>query len=106
MERRQIAAKLPQVVLVGSVMRGDRPSEVAVADPLLMDDSARTFNVALDRSVPTVETTRSVYEPHSLTHLNDDVLQQVELPKLESFWFTGAEGTKVRGVHSCEPPGV
>jgi dipeptidyl aminopeptidase/acylaminoacyl peptidase len=33
----------------------------------------------------------------ALTHLNDAVLGQVNMPKMESFWFTGAENTKVEG---------
>jgi dipeptidyl aminopeptidase/acylaminoacyl peptidase len=31
------------------------------------------------------------------THLNEQLVASVELPKLESFWFAGAEGTKVEG---------
>jgi dipeptidyl aminopeptidase/acylaminoacyl peptidase len=36
-------------------------------------------------------------EMTQLTHLNDVVLSQLELPKMETFWFTGAEGAKVQG---------
>jgi dipeptidyl aminopeptidase/acylaminoacyl peptidase len=32
-----------------------------------------------------------------LTHLNDKLLADIELPDMEAFWFTGAEGTKVQG---------
>lgn len=32
-----------------------------------------------------------------VTHLNDAVLSQVEMPPLQSFWFTGAEKTRVEG---------
>jgi dipeptidyl aminopeptidase/acylaminoacyl peptidase len=38
-----------------------------------------------------------------LTHLNDSVLAQVEMPALESFWFTGALGDKVQGF-LVKPP--
>jgi dipeptidyl aminopeptidase/acylaminoacyl peptidase len=93
-----------RVVIVGSLMRVDRPTVIAVADPLKMDDSARTFTVALDRSAPTVETAKSSYEPRVLTHVNEDLLSQIELPKMESFWFAGAEGTKVQGF-ILRPPG-
>jgi dipeptidyl aminopeptidase/acylaminoacyl peptidase len=32
-----------------------------------------------------------------LTHMNASILSQLELPKMESFWFAGAGGTKVQG---------
>jgi dipeptidyl aminopeptidase/acylaminoacyl peptidase len=40
----------------------------------------------------------------TLTRVNDDVLSQLDLPKMESFWFAGAEGTKVQGF-ILRPPG-
>jgi len=51
-----------------------------------------------------VETAKSSYEPRVLTHVNEDLLSQIELPKMESFWFAGAEGTKVEGF-ILRPPG-
>jgi dipeptidyl aminopeptidase/acylaminoacyl peptidase len=33
----------------------------------------------------------------SLSHLNDALLAQLDLPKMESFWFTAADGVKVEG---------
>jgi dipeptidyl aminopeptidase/acylaminoacyl peptidase len=39
-----------------------------------------------------------------LTHLNDTVLSQIEMPPLQSFWFTGAEKTRVQGF-LLKPPG-
>ena len=39
-----------------------------------------------------------------LSHLNDAVLSQVELPAQETFWFTGAEKTQVEGF-LIKPPG-
>jgi dipeptidyl aminopeptidase/acylaminoacyl peptidase len=32
-----------------------------------------------------------------LTHLNDALLAQLDLPTMESFWFTAADGTKIQG---------
>jgi dipeptidyl aminopeptidase/acylaminoacyl peptidase len=40
----------------------------------------------------------------SLTHLNDAIVGELELPKMESFWFAGAEGTQVQGF-ILRPPG-
>ena len=38
-----------------------------------------------------------------LTHFNDGVLSLLDLPKMESFWFEGATGTKVQGF-MVRPP--
>ena len=40
----------------------------------------------------------------SVTHLNDALLAQLDLPKMESFWFTAKDGTKVQGF-IIRPPG-
>ncbi len=39
-----------------------------------------------------------------ITHLNDALLAQLDLPKMESFWFTAQDGTKVQGF-LIRPPG-
>lgn len=42
------------------------------------------------------------YEP--VTHLNDALLSQLDMPKMESFWFTAKDGTKLQGF-IIRPPG-
>jgi dipeptidyl aminopeptidase/acylaminoacyl peptidase len=39
-----------------------------------------------------------------LTHLNDALLAQLDLPRQESFWFTAADGTRLQGF-LIRPPG-
>jgi dipeptidyl aminopeptidase/acylaminoacyl peptidase len=39
-----------------------------------------------------------------ITHLNDTHLSQLDLPKMESFWFTAKDGAKVQGF-LIRPPG-
>ena len=39
-----------------------------------------------------------------ITHLNDALLGQLDLPAMESFWFTAADKTKVQGF-LIKPPG-
>ena len=39
-----------------------------------------------------------------ITHLNDALLNQLDLPKMDSFWFTAKDGTKVQGF-IIPPPG-
>jgi dipeptidyl aminopeptidase/acylaminoacyl peptidase len=43
-------------------------------------------------------------EESQLTHLNDALLAQIDLPKMESFWFTAADQSKVQGF-LIKPPG-
>jgi len=83
--------------LLGTLMRVDMPSEVVLADPLETNDSARIFFVALDNSAPVKETTQQEYQPVLVTHLNDATLAQLDLPAMESFWFTAADKTKLQG---------
>jgi dipeptidyl aminopeptidase/acylaminoacyl peptidase len=42
--------------------------------------------------------------PMPITHLNDALLAQLDLPKMESFWFTAKDGTKLQGF-IIRPPG-
>lgn len=42
--------------------------------------------------------------PRSITHLNDDLLAQLDFPPMESFWFTAKDGTKLQGF-IIRPPG-
>jgi dipeptidyl aminopeptidase/acylaminoacyl peptidase len=39
-----------------------------------------------------------------LTHLNDSLLAQLDLPEMESFWFAAKDGTKLQGF-IIRPPG-
>jgi dipeptidyl aminopeptidase/acylaminoacyl peptidase len=41
---------------------------------------------------------------HPISHLNDALLAELDLPKMESFWFTAADGTKEQGF-IIRPPG-
>jgi len=40
-----------------------------------------------------------------VTHLNDALLAQLDLPKMQSFWFTAKDGVKVQGF-LIPPPGM
>ena len=43
-------------------------------------------------------------ETLQITHLNDALLSQLDLPKMESLWFTAKDGTKLEGF-LIRPPG-
>ena len=83
--------------VLGTLMRVDRPSEVVLGNLVLMNDTARISRFGVDATPPT-------YTPAALTHLNDALIAQLDLPMLESFWFTAADGTKLEGF-LIRPPG-
>jgi dipeptidyl aminopeptidase/acylaminoacyl peptidase len=90
------------VLVVGNLMRVDRPAEVVVGNLLDMDDSSRTIAIHTAGGPPSKEIT-SVSESRQITHLNDGLLAQLDLPAMESFWFTAADQTKLQGF-IIKPP--
>ena len=88
--------------LVASVMESSSPAKLIVLEPGEVL-KASPEKMKLGSTVPSVAQT-GLMHALSETHLNDAVLSQLELPKMESFWFTGAEGTKVEGF-LIKPPG-
>ena len=89
--------------LLGTLMRVDMASEVVLGDPLEIDDSARTMAVTFGTPGSVQETTQATYQPTLVTHLNDTLLAKLDLPAMESFWFTAADKTKVQGF-LIKPP--
>jgi dipeptidyl aminopeptidase/acylaminoacyl peptidase len=91
-------------IVVGNLMRVDRPSEVVAADLSKMNDDEQriVFRRAGDPSDPGRRI--PLYEPLQITHLNDALLDQLDLPKMESFWFAAEDGTKLQGFIT-RPPG-
>ena len=83
--------------LVATLMRVDKPSEVALADLSEMDDSTKKILVSLNRNSPSKDVTEPAAPPHFLTHVNDVLMDQLDLPKMESYWFDGANDKKVEG---------
>jgi dipeptidyl aminopeptidase/acylaminoacyl peptidase len=69
------------------------PSEVFLVTYSFTPDNGEKFN-APGASVTESETTKA---ETWVTHLNDDLIDQFDLPKLENFWFTAADKTKVQG---------
>ena len=96
-------AQIPNAFeLIGTLMRVDRPAEIAIADLQKMDDSAVKFVVtgstgADHGKVLSRRPDLDIPATQFLTHLNDALVSQLDLSKLEPFWFTGAAATKVEG---------
>ena len=87
----------------GTLVRVDRPAEFVRGDLQQMDDDFHVIHVSSDSNKPSEDITPTSYIPQAITHLNDTVLAQLDLPKLESFWFPAADGTKVQGF-LIKPP--
>ena len=92
-------------VVVGSLMRVGGPSEVVIADFLDIDEGIHVIHVySSNLNKPSEDITKPVYVPKQLTHINDALLAQLDLPAMESFWFTAADKTKLQGF-LIRPPG-
>jgi len=74
--------------VVATLVNVDQPPEVVAIDSkdsLHLSPSQRNINHVHDVSVLPI------------THLNDALLAQLDLPKMQSFWFTAKDGTKLQG---------
>jgi dipeptidyl aminopeptidase/acylaminoacyl peptidase len=84
-----------QEALIASMMKVDSPSDAVTVHP--NDVASGTHDH------PEVKSAFfALVKP--LTHLNDALLTQLDLPKMESFWFTAKDGVKVQGF-VIRPPG-
>ena len=94
--------------LVASEQLVARPSEVVQLDDLnhweLDISSSDPKNPHSTGDTPSIVGRRAADGPMRITHLNDALLAQLDLPKMEDFWFTAADGTKLQGF-IIRPPG-
>ena len=114
-------------ILFASASKGESPVFVATLDGILMqlpnDGGFGDLHVGQGRylyaSKMTAQTPGEVvqvripqdhpleqndFQEEAVTHLNDALLAQLDLPKMESFWFTAKDGTKLQGF-LIRPPG-
>ena len=78
-------------------------SEVGVRQPSEVVKLQNT--VETSASGPSELTTLLFTKRTAVTHLNDALLAQLDLPKMDSFWFTAPDKTKVQGF-LIRPPAV
>jgi dipeptidyl aminopeptidase/acylaminoacyl peptidase len=72
---------LPDLTIVGSLMKVDAPTEIVKIAPQNYDKDGKSAGGQIEQ----------------LSHMNAGVLNQLDLPTMESYWFPGAEGAKVQG---------
>jgi dipeptidyl aminopeptidase/acylaminoacyl peptidase len=97
---------LPNSAVVATRMTVDAPAEVH-----LVHYNPATGTLRNDQSKGHLEPTANgqaagseAEEEEPITHLNDALLAQLDLPKMEDFWFAAADGTKLQGF-IIRPPG-
>ena len=71
------------------------PGEVIAVGSSSVGHTLRSFAQQAGTPLPTVA--QEFGKQSSVTHLNDPLLAQLDLPKMESFWFTAKDGAKVQG---------
>ena len=81
--------------VVATVMSVDRPAEVAIVS---VGDTREDVT-----NQPGVDSFGES-PVGNVTHLNDALLAQLDLPKMGDFWFTAKDGTKLEGF-LIRPPG-
>ena len=82
-------------------MSWSRPNEIFQADLAGSSRELPPSSHAECTSSPVSQPVCVALKP--LTHLNDEILSQVSMSSLESFWFTGSLGDKVQGF-LVKPP--
>jgi dipeptidyl aminopeptidase/acylaminoacyl peptidase len=85
-------------LLIAVQMKVDQPAEVVNLEPYA---TKAWGNDAKGGASPPVIAAR-VYR---ITHLNDTLLAQLDLPKMEDFWFAAKDKTKLQGF-IIRPPGI
>jgi dipeptidyl aminopeptidase/acylaminoacyl peptidase len=75
-----------------------RDGYTIVAGRMRVDAPAEMSAVSIASDIPRNDKLLQV------THLNDALLARLDLPKMESYWFTAADGTKLQGF-IIRPPG-
>ena len=83
--------------ILGTLVRVDLPAEVVLSNALEMDDTVVKIKLQANSNRAGEVITTSSYEPKAITHLNDALLAQLDLPKMQDFWFTAKDGTKLQG---------
>ena len=78
------------------------PGEVVALQTAMVGHTLRSF-AGSSGAFPS-ELTNEIAKQSQITHLNDALLAQLDLPKMESFWFTASDGVKVQGF-VIPPPG-
>jgi dipeptidyl aminopeptidase/acylaminoacyl peptidase len=90
-------------LIVGNLMRVDRPSEVVLGDLTKMDPGSHTFTIQTKGGPSSRDITPATYLPQKVTDINSKLLSELDLAPLQPFWFEASDKTKVQGF-LIKPP--
>jgi dipeptidyl aminopeptidase/acylaminoacyl peptidase len=79
------------------------PSEIYKVDLTAARPTFATAKLGKDGTIANRHLTQMNFNAEKISHLNDTVLENIAMQPAESFWFAGAEGTKVQGF-LVKPP--
>ncbi len=85
-------------LLIVTRMTVKAPGEVVALDTAMIGHTLQDIV-----GVPAPYLVSETAKQSDITHLNDAVLAQLDLPKMEDFWFPATDGTKVQGF-LIKPP--
>ena len=87
--------------LVATRMTVDAPAEVFLLEPDKPEVAVEDANAEPRRGAsippPADGATRTFVSESQLTEMNEPLLRKLDLPQMESFWFSGALNAKVQG---------
>ena len=87
--------------LIATRMTVAAPGEVVAVDSSMIGHTLRS--IAISGGAPPPHAINEIAKESAVTHLNDALLSQLDLPKMENFWFTATDGTKEQGF-LIKPP--
>ncbi len=82
-------------VLIATRNSVRNPGEVVALNSTSVGHMA--FDIGYGPGVELPIANHQILDERQLTHLNDTLLAQLDLPAMESFWFTAKDGVKVQG---------
>jgi dipeptidyl aminopeptidase/acylaminoacyl peptidase len=95
---------ISQSKVVASKVKVDAPAEAFLVEySFTPDNGAQHVAPSKDGKIAISESVTTKAEAW-ITHINDDLVASLDLPKMESFWFTAKDGTKIQGF-LIPPPG-
>lgn len=80
--------------LIASKVTVQAPSEIVSLDSHGVGHTM--FTGASSKGIE-ISSLHQILKQRQLTHLNDELLAELDLPKMQDYWFTAADGTKLQG---------
>jgi dipeptidyl aminopeptidase/acylaminoacyl peptidase len=92
--------------IVATKVKVDAPAEAYLVHYNFVPETPPSDQYAMQTRTGkiTISETETGEEESWVTHINDDLVASLDLPKMQDFWFTATDGTKLQGF-VIPPPG-